>query len=154
MLKRSLCLALVCSLLFCCVCCSGSSVSMKRYTYGDLSYSVPSSWSADVDDPDVTFMQWSDDDGGCITVSKYEADSPSAGKLFERLNSDGVRYDVSDVLVSSQHTVHGAVYEQDGYTYYIYPVTASNGDEYRLTFILEKPDEDFVASVMSSVDVG
>ena len=154
MLKKSLCLALVCSLLFCCVCCSSSSGSVKRYTYGDLSYSAPASWNADVDDPDLTFMQWSDADGGCIYVSKYEADSPSRGKLFEWLNDDGVSYDVSDVLISSQHTVHGAVYEKDGAAYYIYPVTASNGDEYRLTFILKEPDEEFVASVMSSVDIG
>lgn len=154
MLKKSLCLALVCSLLFCCVCCSSSSGSVKRYTYDDLSYSVPASWNADVDDPDLTFMQYSDDENRLVMASKYEASSPSRGKLFNWLNDDGISYDVSNVSVSSQHTVHGAVYEQDGFTRYIYPVTASNGDEYRLTFILKEPDEKFVASVMSSVDIG
>lgn len=157
MLKKSLYLTLALSLLLCCVCCSGPSDqtdSVKRYTYDDLSYSVPASWKADVSDPDVTFMQYSDDEKQLVMASKYEASSPSVGKLFDDLNDTGVEYEASDIDLGSGQTVHGAIYyNDDGWLVAVYPFTASSGEEYRLTIMQEELDADAVAAVVTSVEV-
>lgn len=158
MLKKSLCLAIVCSMLFCCVCCSPSDQKspdgVKRYTYDDLSYSVPASWKADVSDPDVMFMQYSDDESELVSVSKYEASSASFGKLFDSLNDDGVDYEESVIELASGDTVRGAIYyNEDGWLTAVYPFVASSGDEYRLTIMQEELDADAVAAVVTSVEV-
>lgn len=158
MLNKSLCLAIVCSLLLCCVCCSPSdqeaSNSVRRYTYGELSYSVPSSWKADVSDPDVTFMQYSDDENQLVMATKYEASSASFGKLFDSLNDDGVDYEESVIELASGDTVRGAIYyNEDGWLTAVYPFVASSGDEYRLTIMQEELDADAVAAIVTSAEV-
>ena len=146
MLNKSLCFMLALLLIFCCACSSDSS--MKRYTYDDFSYNVPSSWTADVSDPDVIFMQYSDKEEKTITVSKYDS------SLFDDLDSDNIDYEVSDCELKSSITLHGAIYEnEDGYLVAIYPFDASDGTQYRITFIQKDFDPDFVVDTLNSVEI-
>lgn len=152
MLNKSLCFMLALVLILCCACSSDSS--MKRYAYDDFSYSVPASWDADVSDPDTIFMQYSEKDGKTITVSKYENGSIDYGSLFDHLDDDGIEYEATDCDLKSGVTAHGAVYEnEDGYLVAVFPFDASNGDEYRITFIQKELDADFTVDVLNSVEV-
>lgn len=157
MFKKSLCLVIVCSLLLSCVCCSSSSDQTdhtKRYTYDDLSYSVPASWKSDISDPDVTFMQYSDDENQLVMATKYEASDFSAGKLFDHLNEDGVEYEESVIDLGSGNTIRGAIYyNDDDWLVAVYPFVASSGDEYRLTIIQKELDADAIVAVLTSVEV-
>jgi len=153
MLRKYLVIILCLLLVLCCACGSSNQSSdqkVKRYTYDDLSYEVPSSWSVDTEDPDVAFMQYSDDENKLVMVTKYEADSASRGKMFDNIGE----YEPSDYKLASGDTSRGAIYEnEDGWLVAQYSIDASNGDEYRIAIAQKDFDADLVAAVMNSVDI-
>lgn len=159
MLNKSLYFLLVCSLLLCCVCCSGPSRSdsPERYTLFDISYEVPASWSSTVTsetDPDAAAcsnMHTDVRDGVDLAVDRYTADSLGWCYVEDDPDlSDEVLFPCDYQVGSAE--IPGSYYKSDeGFFVYMYEITFEPA-YYRLTFTLQKNDDRHLAEMHAVLD--
>lgn len=153
MLKKSLLLVVVCSLLFCCVLSScgssepsGTSGSVKVYDLEACSFAVPSSWSRSDLSSEDTLMFSSEEDRAGVNVYYDEADgrSPLADDL------EDVDYELGSVSVAGQD-VDLFSYDNGTGAYMREFEVVLDGSLYRFAFFSEDPDapsfEPFVQSI-------
>lgn len=130
------------------------NAAMKMYSWGDLSYSVPASWSADIDDPEVSFMQYSDEDDALVMVSRYEAGAIEWTDLFDTLSQDGIEYEEISAAIKNGTAITGASYvNEDGYTVNVFSLEASSGDRYDLSILSKDETSSLAVKIMATVEI-
>lgn len=157
MLKKSLCLALVCSLLFCCVCCSSSPAGSEKpdtaeFTFCDIAYSVPSDWNSypGDDDPEAPLDSASHSSRTAdidLDVQRFRLDYVGPWSYAEDDVELRNEYLAGADYISGDDTYHGVWYKtDDGAFVYIYELTYPEA-YYRLTFTLRGDRDELLDQV-------